>query len=386
MFVIGAVTAAMITILSAFNGIENVVTELFGTLDGPLAILPAEGTMLPDSTVDWLEAHWGEPSASHLILHTASVIEEECVVSWAGQQPQVVTMLAFDTNMFFAAPIVRALRSGEWQDSWGTSGPCVVVGLGVKNMLGIGAIDQNQERAALTLQAPIRGKKLTRDRERAFRSERAFACDVFSVNAEIDRKFMLSGLDFARNLFDMPRDVSRLELALAQDADPDELAQVIQETATREGWPIRTRTRAEKNQLITQTNRAEKWATFLILSFILVVAAFNVMASLTMLLLDKRQDMEVLMAMGLTGWRLEQVFALQGVIINTIGGVAGAACGMLLVLGQGRFGWVKLHGSVIPAYPVELHALDVIGVMSVVILIGGIGSGWMVRNLVHRFI
>jgi lipoprotein-releasing system permease protein len=146
------------------------------------------------------------------------------------------------------------------------------------------------------------------------------------------------------------------------------------------------RTRSEKNKLITQTNRAEKWATFFILSFILVVAAFNVMASLTMMLLDKRQDMEVLNAMGLTGWKLEQVFALQGVMINTIGAVTGTLLGVLLVLGQQHYGWVKLHGSVIPSYPVALEALDVIGTLTVVVVIGGIGSGWMVRNLVHRFV
>jgi lipoprotein-releasing system permease protein len=145
------------------------------------------------------------------------------------------------------------------------------------------------------------------------------------------------------------------------------------------------RTRAEKNALITQTNRAEKWATFVILSFILVVAAFNVMASLTMLLLEKKQDIEVLNAMGLTGWRLEQVFAWQGVLINAIGGVIGAAVGLLLVGGQQQFGWVKLQGSVIPAYPVEWMATDVLGTLGVVVLIGGIGSGWMVRNLVRRF-
>ena len=109
------------------------------------------------------------------------------------------------------------------------------------------------------------------------------------------------------------------------------------------------------------------------------------MASLTMLLLEKRQDIEVLSAMGLTGWRLEQVFAWQGVLINAIGGLVGAGVGMGLVWGQHQFGWVKLQGSVIPAYPVELAATDVLGTLGVVVLIGGIGSGWMVRNLVRRF-
>jgi ABC-type lipoprotein release transport system permease subunit len=151
-----------------------------------------------------------------------------------------------------------------------------------------------------------------------------------------------------------------------------------------ENTPYRVRTRAEKNALITKTNRAEKWATFAILSFILIVAAFNVMASLTMLLLDKRGDIEVLQALGFTGRRLERAFSLQGLLINTIGGLGGAGIGLLLVKGQERYGWLKLEGSVVPAYPVALEWLDVAGVLAVVLLIGGLGSALMVRVLVRR--
>ena len=173
---------------------------------------------------------------------------------------------------------------------------------------------------------------------------------------------------------------------MATGVSEDEAADAIRTRIAAENLDWQVRTRSEKNKLITQTNRAEKWATFVILSFILVVAAFNVMASLTMMLLDKRQDMEVLNALGLTGWKLEQVFALQGVLINTIGGVVGAVFGTVLVLGQQTFGWVKLQGSVIPSYPVALEMFDVVGTLTVVVIIGGIGSGWMVRNLVHRFV
>ena len=110
------------------------------------------------------------------------------------------------------------------------------------------------------------------------------------------------------------------------------------------------------------------------------------MASLTMLLLDKREDMSVLHAMGLSGWRLEQVFSLQGLLINTVGGAIGALGGVMLVMGQQTFGWVQLQGSVIPAYPVQLEWTDIVGTLAIVILIGGIGSGWMVRRLVRRLL
>jgi lipoprotein-releasing system permease protein len=187
-------------------------------------------------------------------------------------------------------------------------------------------------------------------------------------------------------LFSKDSTVSRYELGLAPGTSEAVAAEAIRRKLLADDLDWDVRTRSEKNKLITQTNRAEKWATFVILSFILVVAAFNVMASLTMMLLDKRQDMEVLNAMGLSGWRLEQVFALQGVMINTIGGVIGTITGILLVLGQQHYGWVKLHGSVIPSYPVALETMDVLGTLTIVVIIGGIGSGWMVRNLVHRFV
>jgi lipoprotein-releasing system permease protein len=294
--------------------------------------------------------------------------------------------LAFDSLLLNATPIASSVRSGNWNPAWSQSPACLVLGLGVKNMIGLNSIQDESQRASLLLRAPIPGKKLTRYKEKAFQTERAFVCDVFSINAEIDRKYILAPIDFARALFSKDSTVSRYELGLVPGVSEDDAADAIRTHLNSEGLNWKVRTRSEKNKLITQTNRAEKWATFVILSFILVVAAFNVMASLTMMLLDKRQDMEVLNAMGLTGWKLEQVFALQGVMINTIGGVIGAAIGTLLVLGQQHFGWVKLQGSVIPSYPVALEAFDVLGTLTIVVIIGGIGSGWMVRNLVHRFV
>ena len=386
MFVIAAVTTAMIAILSAFNGIEAVVTELFGTLDAPLAVVPASGSELPAAAGDWIEATFGIDSDEPIVNAVAPVIEGEAVVSWAGNQPQVCAILAFDSTLLSATPIASSVRSGKWNSTWSQSPACLVLGLGVKNILGLNSVNNEDEKPSLLLRAPIPGKKLTRYKEKAFQSQRAFACDVFSVNAEIDRKYILAPISFARELFSKDSTVSRYELGLAPGTSETVAAEAIRRKLLADDLDWAVRTRSEKNKLITQTNRAEKWATFVILSFILVVAAFNVMASLTMMLLDKRQDMEVLNAMGLSGWRLEQVFALQGVMINTIGGGIGTITGILLVLGQQHYGWVKLHGSVIPSYPVALETMDVLGTLTIVVIIGGIGSGWMVRNLVHRFV
>jgi lipoprotein-releasing system permease protein len=371
MFVIAAVTAAMIAILSAFNGIEDVVSELFGTLDAELALIPAEGSTVPDSLGTWLD---GQPA----IARWAPVIEDEAVAQLRSGSPAVVSVLAFDTAFVAITPVESALRSGRWKESWNDM-PAITLGLGVRNVLG--ATTRSDQASLVTLRAPIRGKSLVRSRERALRSVEAWAVDVFTINADLDVRYVLLPLGAGRELFDRPDAVSRFELEVAAGWEVDE---AVRDLARQLPEGTRLRTRAEKNALITKTNRAEKWATFIILSFILVVAAFNIMASLTLLLLDKREDIAVLQAMGLTGARLEQAFSLQGLLINLIGGGVGLVVGTFLVLGQARFGWVKLEGSIVPAYPVRLALGDVLGTALVVTVVGGLGSALMVRLLIRR--
>lgn len=371
MFVIAAVTAAMVAILSAFNGIEDVVSELFGTLDAELALLPETGSTVPDSLAHWLSE---QPSVGRW----APVIEDEAVAQLRSGTPAVVSVLAFDSAFVGITPVEGAIRSGVWRGEWNDM-PALTLGLGVRNVLG--ATTRTDQASLVTLRAPIRGKSLARGRERALRSLEAWSVDVFSINADLDVRYVLMPLEAARTLFDRPDAVSRFELQPAMGWSVEE---VVADLALKLPEGTRLRTRAEKNALVTKTNRAEKWATFIILSFILVVAAFNIMASLTMLLLDKREDIAVLQAMGLTGRRLEQAFSLQGLLINLIGGSAGLVVGMALVLGQAHFGWVKLEGSIVPAYPVRLAAGDALGTALVVTVVGGLGSALMVRLLIRR--
>ena len=117
MFVIAAVTTAMIAILSAFNGIEAVVTELFGTLDAPLAVVPASGSELPAAAGEWIEATFGIDSDQPIVNAVAPVIEQEAVVSWAGNQPHVCAVLAFDSTLLSATPIASSVRSGKWSST-----------------------------------------------------------------------------------------------------------------------------------------------------------------------------------------------------------------------------------------------------------------------------
>lgn len=189
-------------------------------------------------------------------------------------------------------------------------------------------------------------------------------------------------------MLDREGDVSRIEIKAmpgwGQIDVAEEVERALKAKLGDDASRLSTLTRDEKHKFITQTNRAEKWATFAILSFILIVAAFNIMASLTMLLLDKKRDLEVLDAMGMPVRMMEQAFGLQGLTINVVGGLVGIGLGSLLVIGQAAFGWLRLQGSVVPAYPVRLDVLDVLGTLAVVVVIGGLGSSAMVRHLIRR--
>ena len=224
---------------------------------------------------------WGPDSDSPIIKSVAPVIEEEAVVSFGTGAPIVVTVLAFDSLMLETTPIERALLSKIWRSEMHNL-PCVSIGIGVRNMLGIGRVQKGPEHALLQFKAPIRGKNLSKYRERAFQSREALGCDAFSINADIDSRYVLAPIPLARDLFGLDHEVSRFELSIMPGISEEEAGQQMRETRGSSPEAIRIRTRAEKNQLITQTNRAEKWATFVILSFILVVDAYNVMDSLTM--------------------------------------------------------------------------------------------------------
>lgn len=376
--VIAAVAAAMVCILSAFNGIEDLVKDLFGTLDADVALVPSSGAVIPE---DWGSLLNDVPG----VVSWAAVLEDEVVLR-ADEAVRVSTLLGVDSRYRQVAQIDNAIVEGLYAvDDSSRDLTCACLGLGVRSELALRS--DAEEPPLFSLSAPIRGRNLARQRERAFRTRGAHACGTFSINADLDTRYVIVPLGAAQELLDRQGAVSRFELKGEPGWSQARLAQSVMDNLTNklgDEAALRTLTRDEKHKFITQTNRAEKWATFAILSFILVVAAFNIMASLTMLLLDKKRDLDVLKAMGMPLPMMEQAFGLQGLAINVAGGLVGILLGSLLVAGQAQFGWLELQGSVVPAYPVRLAWTDVLGTLTVVVVVGGLGSSAMVRHLIRN--
>ena len=377
--VIAAVAAAMVCILSAFNGIEDLVKDLFGTLDADLAVVPVSGAVVPEA---WGEVLNDVPG----VASWAPVLEDEAVVR-ADEAVRVASVLGVDARYRDVSHIDRAVFEGAYLlDDTTRDVTCACLGLGVRSELALRSDDV--EPPLFSVSAPIRGKKLARHRERAFRTRGMHACGTFSINADLDTRYLIVPLRAAQDLLGREGEVSRFEVKAEPGWSQEELAASVEahlaaQLGEDEGT-VKTLTRDEKHKFITQTNRAEKWATFAILSFILVVAAFNILAALTMLLLDKRRDLGTLSAMGMTPRDIRRVFSWQGFLINAVGAAAGLAIGLTLVWLQDRYGLVRLQGAMVPAYPVSLRTSDVLGVLGMVLGVGGTFSAAMVAYLVRR--
>lgn len=364
MFVIALVTAAMIIVLSAFNGLEKLVTDLFGTLDAELALVPVSGEVV-DADIS------GVLSTSPHVAHYSAIIESEAIISANGTS-EICSVLGVDSNYNKVCPIEKSVVGGSW------SSDCSILGYGIKTALRLPADTLMQE--TIVFGAPLRGKKLSRHKESAFKKLPQSACGVFSINADLDTRYVIVPLDFASELFGLFGQVSRFEIKLAEGSTIDDLKEL------QIGDEYTLRTVAEKHRFITQTNRAEKWATFVILSFILIVAAFNILASLTMMLIEKKEDLTIFKAMGMKSRDIEMTFSIQGLAINVFGGLVGTMFGVSLVLAQAKWGLITLEGSVVPAYPVLLKMGDIGGILAVVIGIGGLGSAAMVRFLIRKIV
>ena len=257
MFVIAMVTAAMIVVLSAFNGLERLVQDLFGTLDSELALIPKTGEYLPLDLADKLEEN------PH-IAHYSAVIESEATIS-ANGVTIISSVLGVDSNYYKVTPVERAIKSGSLNDN------CCILGYGIKAQLMLPADSLMMSR--IVLGAPKSGKKLSRHKENAFLKLPSAACGVFSINYDLDTRYILAPLDVASELFQREHEVSRFELALSPGST---LVDLEEDSDFMESLgDTRFRTREEKHRFKTQINRAEKWSTFVILSFILIVACLN---------------------------------------------------------------------------------------------------------------
>jgi len=372
--VIAVVTAAMVVVLSAMNGINDLVDKLYSPFDQDITITAAEGKTFERSAVP-LDSILALPA-----VHNSSWTIEENVLLQCGDQQAVATLKGVEPQYLAMSDMATHLYTGKPKLE-GAHGPAAILGIGLKVELDVPLDDGVLE--PLEISAPVRGRKLSRDRQQAFEHTAVAVAGSFSLNMDFDSKYALVPIDLADSLLHYRGAVSALELQLAPGMELDRLATALQE---RLGPGLLVRTRYQKNALMYRTNATEKRITYLLLTFIGLIGAFNIIASLTMMMIEKKQDMRTLMGMGAGGQLVRRIFLYEGLLIVVVGIVAGLVVGGGICWAQQRFGLVPMEGTMVEAFPVKVLWTDLLLVVATVLGIGLLATRVPLRALSRRFL
>jgi lipoprotein-releasing system permease protein len=260
--------------------------------------------------------------------------------------------------------------------------PYAIVGRGIKYFLNIDA----QFFDNLNLVVPRRDIKISLDPNRALTSKLIRPSGTFASQPELDTKYVIVPISFARSLFGYTNEISALEIKLKPNASLSQVQNKIQRIV---GDEFRVRNRFQQNELLYKTMKTEKWAIFFILVFILLVASFNVVGTLTMLIIEKKNDIQTLRRMGSKVKSIKTTFLYEGLMISMIGAILGLILGSFVCYLQQRYGFVKLPGNgsfVINNYPVKLIFTDMIIVLITVTAIGFFAAWFPVRILTKKYL
>jgi lipoprotein-releasing system permease protein len=353
-------TMALIVVLSVFNGFDELVKSLLNAFNPDIKITLAEGKTF----------FYGEEILSQIktipgVLDLSLVMEDKALVRYDKQQT-FAEIKGVDDHYSRVTGIDSMLVEGQYH--LGDSAmPYAVLGRGICIFLNVMLLSPRQ----MTLFVPRRESRLADDPARALNRKYLSASGVFSVEQDFDVRYILVPISFARELFGYaPKEISAIEIKLDPACHVARAQESIQNIM---GAGFKVKNRYQQNELFYKTMRAEKWAIFLILIFILIVASFNVIGTLTMLILEKNKDIATLSHLGAHPSLIRRIFLLEGWMVTFTGALLGTILGLLICWLQQRFGLIRLQGSgsfIIDAYPVVVKGKDVALTMAAVAIIG----------------
>ena len=372
MSVVAFVACAMILVMSAFNGLELLIEDLFSSFDAPITIVAKQGMQIEEKTIPFEKIQQLEG-----VTLIGKVIENDAWLQYNNSNT-VATIKGLEAAYVKTLPTDSMVYSGEFlleEDSANYA----VVGLGVRGELQFPS-SLNQP-VILNIKTPVAGRRLSTNRENAFNETNLRVTGIFTANAELDKKYLFLPFRLARELYEMDSSFTSLEIQTSPNTNLNKLKEELQVLLP----DLKVQTREDKNALVYKTNQSEKWATYLILVFILIIASFNILASLTLLIIEKKKDIHVMYSMGATKATIRNIFILEGVFINLTGAVIGTAIGLLLTYLQQTVGLVRMQGAVVEFYPVHIIPSSVALIFVTVCTIGSLFCLAFVPALLKKF-
>lgn len=357
------------------NGLTSTVADLYNVFEPDLKVSTVKGKYfdLSDEQLAKIKKVKGVNYVSKTLMDKALIknIDKQALVSIKG----------IDENFNKITKIDASVEDGVYGIDK-TGGNRILLGRGIANQLQVNIREYVNE---LSVFSPVRGKAESLNPDDNLNQVYATPCGIFTLNEEFDYQFAFVNIETARKLFDEPKRVSALELSVEKDA----VSNAQEEISKILGENFVVKNRYQLNDVLFKSLETEKLATFIILAFILVIATFNIIGALTMLIIEKRKDIKTLYSMGADLSLIRNIFMREGFLITGVGAIIGLIIGLGVCWLQIKFHLVKFGDEfVIPYYPIELEIKDFIWIFGLIMLIGFFAALYPVRvftktDLVH---
>ena len=362
-------TMALVIVLSGFNGLSALVQSLYNSFDPDISITVKRG-----KTFEVDRPEFDKIKQIPGIVYFTEVMQGNALLKYNDKQsvaiikgvgPDFQKMSGFDT----------LVRDGHFNISKNN----VVLGKGLAYTL---QASTNNLFTPLSIYAPKRGNQYSLNPEDGLNELKCYPAGLFSISDEFDNQYVIMDIEKARELLDYKKEVTSLELGIKKGSNVELIqAEIIK--LIGEGYVVKNR--QQQNELLYKTLKSEKLWVFIILVFILVIATFNVIGSLTMLIIEKKKDISILSSMGADMILIRRIFLLEGMLITIIGAVSGLLLGLLICWIQIQFSIVKFsEGYVVDAYPMEIQSGDIFIISGVVMLIGLFAAWYPVRVFTRK--
>lgn len=359
-------TAALILVLSVFNGFEGLVKSLYSSFYPDIRIAAQSGKVLT-LTAEQL----AKIRSLKGVRQVAMVVEEKALLQ-NGDFQSLIYLKGVDSQYAQVTGVPDYVIKGNFNTGTEKT-PLLVLGYDVENAIGV---QSDRNLMPLVVYLPRKSEVNLSNPLESIAADTINTSGAFRIQQEFDNKYALTNLPFLKRMLDMgPDQYGAAEIKLDSTADED----AVQETlAAMLGSAYKVQTRYQQNQSLYSVMRAEKWAIYAILTLVLVVAAFNMIGALTMLVLEKKQDIGVLHALGADRGLIQRIFLSEGLLLGIIGGGAGMLIALLIAWLQIQFHLIPLQGGtfLIDYFPVTLNPFDFL-LVGLTILVIAVLASWV---------
>ena len=354
-------TAALIIIMSVYNGFDSLIRSMMGNVEPDLLITPVSGKVfVPEGEVyDWIYDQEAVASMS-------CVLQEQVFINYDGKQG-LAKAKGVDWIYEEETPLREHLVEGEFRLHKGDI-PLAAVGASLAYELGLSP----RFLAPVEVYFPARDRKISTSNPFAsLESIKVWPSCTFAVNADVDSELMILPIEKMRELLEYDDEVSAIELRLTTGTGEKEAARLQEEISARLGSGFNVKDRFQQNESLYKMMKYEKAAIYMILLFVIIIIAFNIFGSLSMLIIEKKSDIETLRSLGAQDSLIRRIFVLEGWLISLIGMGAGLVVGIAFSLLQQHFGFIKMPGHfTVQAYPIIISFSDILLTIAGVAVIG----------------